>query len=128
MAAALGKVRRPFGVWLLTVVTLGIYGLYWWYRVNAELADFDPEIEVSPGLATVALVVPLANIVTVVRTGGRIGAVQQHATGASGCSGLLGLLLALVGGFHLAYYQAKLNALWESQWADDDDDEGEETS
>lgn len=33
------KIRHPLAVPLLAIVTLGIYGLYWWYQVNRELAD-----------------------------------------------------------------------------------------
>ena len=32
------KVRNPWAVALLPFVTLGIYHLVWWYRVNRELA------------------------------------------------------------------------------------------
>lgn len=33
------RVRSPWGVLALMVVTLGVYGLYWWYEINRELAD-----------------------------------------------------------------------------------------
>jgi hypothetical protein len=34
------KVRRPWAVALLTVVTLGFYNWYWYYKINRELRDF----------------------------------------------------------------------------------------
>ena len=34
------RVRRPLAVVGLTVVTLGVYGVVWYYRVNVELRDF----------------------------------------------------------------------------------------
>lgn len=34
------KVRSPWAVALLPIVTLGIYGLVWWYRINRELRDY----------------------------------------------------------------------------------------
>jgi len=34
------KVRRPWVVALLTVVTLGFYNWYWYYKINRELRDF----------------------------------------------------------------------------------------
>src|SRR2546425_5989788 len=34
------KLRSPWAVALLPIVTLGIYGLVWWYRVNRELRDY----------------------------------------------------------------------------------------
>ena len=50
-----GKTRGPVVVWLLSAVTLGIYYLVWWYKINREVRDFDPSIEVSPGTATLAV-------------------------------------------------------------------------
>jgi hypothetical protein len=35
-----GKRRRPLAVATWTVVTLGIYGLVWYYRINREMRDF----------------------------------------------------------------------------------------
>jgi Domain of unknown function (DUF4234) len=34
------KLRNPWAVALLPFVTLGIYGIVWWYRVNRELHDY----------------------------------------------------------------------------------------
>ena len=34
------KVRNPWAVALLPIVTLGIYHLVWWYRINRELRDY----------------------------------------------------------------------------------------
>ncbi len=33
------KIRHPVGVAVLIVITLGIYGLYWWYQVNREMTE-----------------------------------------------------------------------------------------
>ena len=37
------KERSPLGVWLLIVVTLGIYGLVHWYKINREMRDYSQE-------------------------------------------------------------------------------------
>ena len=113
----LGKVRSPIGVWLLTLVTFGIYLVYWWYAINKELDDFDDEIDISPVLSAIALFGVITTVVTIVRTGGRIGHAQKRAMGEDDTSGWLGLLLAFLGLFDVWYYQAKLNKLWESQGA-----------
>ena len=64
-------------------------------------------------LAMLALFVPICNIVTIVRTGQRIGQAQENTTArtaretaGSDC------LLAVIGGFDLVYYQSNLNKLW----------------
>jgi hypothetical protein len=112
-----GKTRNPVGVWLLTFVTLGIYGLYWWYKINDEVGEFDESIDVNPVLSLLAMFVPIANIVSLVRTGGRIGQAQENTLGRKDCSGLIGFLLAFVLGLYIVYYQANLNRLWASQGA-----------
>src|SRR5215210_6912539 len=33
------KIRNPVTCLILDIVTLGIYGLFWWYYTNRELAD-----------------------------------------------------------------------------------------
>lgn len=109
-----GTTRNPVTVWLLVLVTLGIYGIYWWYKTNEELAAYDPSIEVNPLLATLALFVPICNIVTVVRTGSRIGQAQQTAYGRRECSGGLGFLLAILLALDFLYYQSNLNKVWEA--------------
>ena len=34
------KIRSPWAAALLPIVTLGIYHLVWWYRINCELRDY----------------------------------------------------------------------------------------
>jgi len=34
------KIRNPWAVALLPIITLGIYTLVWWYRINCELRDY----------------------------------------------------------------------------------------
>ena len=31
--------RSPWGVWGLSLITFGIYGLVWWHRINREMRD-----------------------------------------------------------------------------------------
>ena len=33
------KIRHPVAVVVLSIVTIGIYYLYWWYQINREMAD-----------------------------------------------------------------------------------------
>ena len=112
-----GKTRSPWGVWLLTLITFGIYGLYWWYKANEEVGNADASIEVNPPMSMLALFVHICNIVTIFRTGSRIGQAQQGRLGLNGTNGWLGLLLAVLGGFHVVYYQSNLNKMWASAGA-----------
>ena len=112
-----GKTRNPWGVWLLGLVTLGIYSLYWYYTVNRELRDYDPRIVVQPGIALVAVIfssftLGIAAVISWVRTGGRICKGQQYAGSNNRCSGLVGFLLGVIG-FGTVYYQSQINKIWD---------------
>ncbi len=48
----MGKIRNIVLVWLVwPFLTLGIYHLVWWYKINREVRDVGADIEVSPGIA-----------------------------------------------------------------------------
>lgn len=51
---------------LFTVLTLGLYPLYWWYSTSAQL-NRGTSADCSPGLRTVGLFVPIYNIVVMWR-------------------------------------------------------------
>ena len=50
------KIRNPFGVFVLAIVTLGIYYFVWYYKVNRELRDA-AGIDVSPVTALLAITI-----------------------------------------------------------------------
>ena len=54
------KLRDPIMVVVLTVVTFGIYHLFWWYYANRELADYGrargvDELGDNPTMSVLAL-------------------------------------------------------------------------
>lgn len=57
--------------------------------------------------------VPIVNLVSVFRTGGRIQQAQIAAGAAERCSGGLGLLFGILGGFQTVYYQSQINKVWD---------------
>lgn len=108
------KRRNPVGAWLgLPLITLGIYGLVWYYKVHAELARFDRRQGISAGLALCsvlfgALTLGIWPLITWIKLGGHIRNAQRAAGLQPSCSGGVGLLLAIVG-FGVLYYQIELN-------------------
>jgi hypothetical protein len=107
------KQRSPIGVWLLGIVTFGIYPLVYWYKVHAELGQFDPRREVSPvfelmsvWLLGFTIVLPILSIVHLAE---RIRNAQTAVGLSEDCSGGLGILFAILSGTHVIYYQSKLN-------------------
>ena len=111
-----GMTRSPIVVGLfLPVITLGIYSLVWYYKINKELRDLHPSIKVDPALAALSLIIPIASLVSIYNTGKRIEQAQQLARSGESCSAGLGLVLGWLVGLHGIYYQSQLNSLWTSR-------------
>ena len=107
-----GKTRSPWGVWGLSLITFGIYFLYWYYKVNSEVRDYDRSIDVEPGISLLAQFIPIAGIVSMVKTAGRIARAQTTSGASERCSGGIGFLLLFVFGTWVVYYQSNLNKVW----------------
>jgi len=107
-----GKVRSPIGGWLLNLITLGVYGLFWYYKVNKELRNFDRSISVKPGLAVICLFVPIIGLVSIYNTGKRIRQAQTIAGSHPSASGVLGVVLTFVFALYLPYYNSQANDAW----------------
>ena len=123
-AGASAKVRSPVAVAILTVVTLGIYLLFWWYYINRELADYGrakgtAELGDSPGKSTLALfpgaLVIVPAIWTTVTTFQRVQAAQR-LSGQQPLNGWLALVLyVVISPAFYAYVQSGLNGVWRAQ-------------
>jgi uncharacterized protein DUF4234 len=113
------KVRSPWGVFFLSLFTLGIYYLVWYYKTNRELRDISG-IDVSPGVALLAislgglLIVP--PFVSQWRYYKRIRRAQEAAGLDNRISEVTGLLFFVVAivllPFEVTYAQHHLNRLW----------------
>lgn len=101
---AIGKVRRPWAVATLCVVTLGIYACVWYYKVNREVRDFgsargDRHLAQSkPARSVLAItlggLLVLPPLISLVRTTGRLQDVERLAfRTARSRSGLIALML-----------------------------------
>jgi hypothetical protein len=117
MTGRVGKTRNIFLVWLVwPLITLGIYHLVWYYKVNREAREFDERIDVRPGMAVVAialgwiLIVP--PFVSVYNTGERIARMQRAAGMQPTCNPWIGLILVFVLSLHPLYYQQEMNRVW----------------
>jgi Domain of unknown function (DUF4234) len=118
---ATAKIRGPVTVAILTIVTLGIYLLFWWYFVNREMADYGRgratnELGDSPTKSLLALMpgalVVVPAIWTTVTTFQRIQAAQR-LNGQEPVNGWLGFVLAVVFSPALyGYMQSGLNSAW----------------
>jgi hypothetical protein len=114
-----GKRRNPVLVWLVwPFITLGIYHLYWWYKINDEARRLDPSIEVNPVLSLLALfpgaVILVPALVTIYRTGDRLRQMEAAAGQSPSVIPIVGLLLAFLFTLYSLYYQIALNRIWDS--------------
>src|SRR5919201_6573149 len=85
---ARAKVRRPLGAVALTLLTLGVYGVVWYHRVNVELRDYgraylDEGLAGSRPARSVLAIVPglvlvVPPIVSLVRFVGRVRRAQRY--------------------------------------------------
>jgi hypothetical protein len=113
------KRRNPWGVWLLTIVTLGVYEAVWYYKINNELNNYG--VENNPTTALLALVVGWIVIVpvfvTLYRTGDRIRQAQERSGASTRIIPVIALLLMfihVIEPFGLPYYQSELNKAWDA--------------
>ncbi len=113
------KMRNPFLVFVWALVTLGIYYLVWYYKVNRELRDA-AGIDVSPGIALIAVtlgwLIIVPPFVSWYRTFSRIAQAQSQAGVPSEANPVLGFILYVIAVFllpiELIYAQDELNKLW----------------
>jgi hypothetical protein len=120
-AAPAGRLRNPVLVGVLTFVTLGIYGIAWWYLINREMAEHGRalgrhDLGDDPALSTLAVfpgsLVVVPAVWTTVTTFQRIQ-IAQRLHRQVPLNGWLGLVLGLVLSPALfAYMQSGLNAAW----------------
>ena len=124
---ATAKVRNPIVAFLLAFVTLGIYYLVWYYKVNRELRDLgratgeEERLGRSPLTSLMAIsfgwLILVPPFVSVYRTLQRIQAAQEiSGTKGEPLNVWIGYALYLIGVFTLPveilYAQSELNRLW----------------
>jgi hypothetical protein len=110
--------RNPLGVLGLSFVTLGIYFLYWYYKVNDELRRFEHDDTISPTRSLMALIfgwiiivppfIAMYNTATHVRTIEERMGIQPQLEPALAI--VIMLFVAIGNGI---YIQEHLNRIWD---------------
>ncbi|HEY7195681.1 MAG TPA: DUF4234 domain-containing protein [Gaiellaceae bacterium] len=119
------KIRHPWGVFALALVTLGIYYVVWYYKTNRELADYGRAVGrdlgdsplVSVLAITIGWIIIVPPFVSMFRYFGRIAQAEEAAGfGEQRDIQWIGLALYVVAVYflplELPYAQSELNRLW----------------
>ena len=121
---ATAKIRNPLGVVALSIVTIGIYYVFWWYFINREMRDLgrarNRDLGQSPGQSVLAItlgaLIIVPALVTLWRTSARIESSQEAVGLGNRVSGpIIFILLLLIGPVGIWYAQSELNKAWEAQ-------------
>jgi hypothetical protein len=117
------KIRSPWAVALLPIVTLGIYHLVWWYKINRELRDYGKakgyDLGQNPTNSALALfpggIVVIPALITYWRGTKRVIGASKIG-GKEPLNGWIAILLYLFIAPGLwAYVQVSLNDLWQAE-------------
>jgi hypothetical protein len=108
-----GQRRSPWGVWGLSVLTLGVYYLVWYVRLNKEIARV-AGVDVTVGSAGLWLsqCVPIGNWVSLARTARRLRTALERAGAETSVSAAGTVMSSLWFGSHVRYLQRRANELW----------------
>jgi hypothetical protein len=118
------KIRSPVWVVVLEIITLGIYGFFWWYFIHRELRDYGrakgtAELGTSPGTSLLAITLGLLIIVPALISffnGFKRVQAAQRLTGVEPINGWIGLILFIVlYPAFFGYMQSGLNPVWRAQ-------------
>ncbi len=120
-----GKIRNPLGVIGLSLITLGIYGIFWYYYANKELAEIGKahntdECGDSPGKSVLAVTlgafVIVPAFVSAYKFCKRLSAAERLTGAPQGMEpGLLFILYVFLSPVAAYIAQSNLNKVLEAQ-------------
>jgi|RhiMethySRZTD1v2_1073278.scaffolds.fasta_scaffold30884_5 uncharacterized protein DUF4234 len=111
--------RNPLGVLGLSLITFGIYGLYWYYKVNEEILRYTRDDTISPSRSLLAVIPGFLLIVppfiAYYNTANHVAQMQQQRDLNSQISPALVVLLGILIWIGMAaYVQEHLNRVWDA--------------
>jgi len=127
---ATAKTRHPVAVPALIIITLGIYGIYWWYQINREMVDLGRARRVdglgdSPTKSLLAVfpgfLIIVPPYISLYNTVKRIQRAQEVTSNQVTLNGMIvmwliiaGFIVGVAGLIVPGYIQAELNKAWEA--------------
>lgn len=117
------KIRSPWAAALLPYITLGIYHLVWWYKINRELRDYGKakgyDLGQNPTNSLLALfpggIIVVPALITYWRGTKRVMGASKVA-GQTPLNGWIAIILFVVISPALWFYvQSELNKVWQAE-------------
>jgi uncharacterized membrane protein len=110
--------RNPLGVLGLTLITLGIYGLYWYYKANEEIKNYTKDDTISPVRSLMAFIfgwlIIVPPFIAAYNTAKHVQEMEQRAGVQQQIEPALAviflILIAIVIGL---YVQEHMNRVWD---------------
>jgi|HubBroStandDraft_6_1064221.scaffolds.fasta_scaffold24401_2 uncharacterized protein YqhQ len=114
---AVGKIRSPVVVILLSLVTIGIYGLYWQYATFKEMKAYAGE-GIGGGLGLLfAILLGVVNVFLMPHEVGNLYVKEGKEAPVTALTGFW-VLIPIVGGIiWVVKVQGRLNQVWEEHGA-----------
>ena len=117
------KVRSPWAVALLPIITLGIYHLVWWYKINKELKAYGEakgyDLGQNPTNSLLALfpggIIIIPALITYWRGTKRVQGASANRRPRAGQRLDRAVLYLFIAPGMWAYLQVSLNHVWEQE-------------
>lgn len=117
-AKPIGKIRNPWVVFILSIVTLGIYGIIWYYSIFEELKNWRGQGWSGVTFLLLLLLFGIATIAAPWLVPAYIGRMYEEDGKEKPVTGFTGfwIFLPIIGGIvWVLKVQNNLNAFWESK-------------
>ena len=110
------EIRDSTMTWILSLVTCGIWGIIWYYKIQEELGQWSRgRIEVNPTNSVLAITLGGCVIVppflSLNGTGERVAQAQQMAGLPVQASGMMTILFAFLFSYHIKWLTDQLNEI-----------------
>jgi hypothetical protein len=110
--------REPLGVLGLSFITLGIYFLYWYYKVNDEVRRFDHDDSISPTRSLMALlfgwIIIVPPFIAMYNTAKHVRTIEERIGLSSQLEPALVIVIMIVVNIgNGLYVQEHLNRIWD---------------
>jgi len=107
-----GKVRNPWAVIGLSLITLGIYFLYWTYQVFREMKDHTGDGVGGPIGLVIGILIGVVNLFLIPAEVGSMFAKARQPKPVSGVTGFWNLIPLIGGIIWVIKVQGALNRRW----------------